>query len=217
MKHLIILCAGGFGREIYCSARESIGYGSDYDIKGFLDDNIHALDGYENYPPILGTIKDYIPLEDDVFVCAVGVVHTKRKITENMMSRGAQFISLIHKTAYISMNVKLGKGCMILADARIHCDVTIGDYVTIQPKAIIGHDVKIGDWTLINAYADCGGMSKIGEGVTIHTTSFVVPLGVVEDNATVGAGSVTLRRVKAGTTVFGVPAKPILVPTIGKK
>jgi len=216
MKHLIIAGAGGFGRETYNSARESIGYLKNFDIKGFLDDNIHSLDIFQNYPPVLGTIRDYFPQVDDVFVCAVGVVHTKKMITQRLLERGAVFYTLIHKTSYISMNVKIGIGCMILADTRIHCDATIGDYVTIQPKAIIGHDVVIGDWSFINSYADCGGMSKIGEGVTINTTSFVVPHGVVGDNATIGAGSVTLRKVKAGTTVFGVPAKPIAIPQIKK-
>ena len=44
--------------------------------------------------------------------------------------------------------------------------------------------------------------------VMIHQTA------VVEDGATVGAGSVTMRKVKANTTVFGVPAKPIVIPQI---
>lgn len=214
MKQLIIIGAGGFGRETYCTAIESIGYGEDYVVKGFLDDNIHALDGFNNYPPIIDTIKDYQPQMDDVFVCAIGSVPTRKKVSEMMIERGGEFITLIHKTAYISMNVKIGKGCMLCAGARLHCDVTIGDYVVIQPYAILGHDVVVGDWTLINAFADCGGMSRIGKECTINTTSFIVPLARIGDNATVGAGSVTMRRVKAGETVFGVPAKPIVVPKI---
>ena len=54
--------------------------------------------------------------------------------------------------------------------------------------------------------------SRIGECVTLHTSSFVLPSGIVEDNSTVGAGSVVLRRVKEGSTVFGVPAKIVLTP-----
>ena len=216
MKHLIIICAGGFGREIYNSALESHGYGEEFDVKGFLDDNPHALDGYMNYPGIIGTIKDYQPEEDDVFVCAVGNVKTRRLLTEEMLAKGGEFQTLIHKTAYISnMNVKLGVGCLILADARIHCDVTLGDYVIIQPTAILGHDVVVGSWSLINTMSNCGGASRIGECVTIHVNSFIMPMAVIEDDVTVGAGSVALRRVKAGQTVFGVPAKPPILPKVG--
>ncbi len=216
MKHLVIIGAGGFGREIFCSARESIGYGEEFDIKGFLDDNMLALEGYNGYPSILGTVNDYTPETDDVFACAVGVVKTRKELSEIIIEKGGKFINLIHKTAYLSMNVKIGEGCLILADTRVHCDVTIGNHVILQPKAIIGHDVTIGDWTLINAFADCGGMSKIGNEVTMHTTSFCLPLSKIEDGATVGAGSVVLRKVKAGQTVIGVPAKPIALPKVNK-
>ena len=216
MKNLIVLGAGGFGREVYNSALESIGYGEEFEVKGFLDDNVHALDLFEGYPPIMGTIDEYEPQVDDVFVCAVGVVKTRRMLSEKIMSKGGSFQTLIHKTAYIGRNAKVGEGCIILAGARIHCDVTVGKYVIVQPYSIIGHDVQVGDWTLINALADCGGMSKVGEMVTLHTTSFILPQSVIEDGATVGAGSVVLRKVKAGMTVMGVPAKPVLTPGMKK-
>ena len=154
MKHLIILCAGGFGREMYNSAIESLGYGETFDVKGFLDDNLNALDGYSNYPPIIGTIRDYKPQTDDVFVCAVGTVKTKVAISESIIAKGGEMFTLIHKTAYISRNVRIGKGCVILAGARIHCDVTLAECVTVQPYAILGHDVSVGKWSHINAYAD---------------------------------------------------------------
>ena len=216
MKHLIIIAAGGFGREVYSTALESLGYGEEFDIKGFLDDNIHALDGFEGYPSILSTIDAYQPEEDDVFVCAVGVVKTRRILSEKIMAKGGSFQTLIHKTAYIGKNAKVGEGSIILAGARIHCDVTVGKYVIVQPYSILGHDVQVGAWTLINALADCGGMSKVGEMVTLHTTSFILPQSVIEDGATVGAGSVVLRKVKAGITVMGVPAKPVLTPGMKK-
>ena len=50
MKHLIIIGAGGMGRTLFDIARESMGYGEIFDIKGYLDDNTHALDNYDNYP-----------------------------------------------------------------------------------------------------------------------------------------------------------------------
>lgn len=212
MKHLIIIGARGFGREMYWSATEAIGYKEEFDIKGYLDDKTDALDGYKNYPPILGPVESYQVQPDDVFVCALGDVRWRKHYTEIILGKGGRFMSLIHKTAYISPNAVLGNGCVILAGARIHCDVTLGDYVTVQPYAIIGHDVTVGDWTLINALADCGGFSRIGRCVTMHTTSFCLPKSRIDDNATVGAGSVVLRKVGEGETVMGVPAKRIPLP-----
>ena len=46
MKHLVIVGAGGFGREMFGAAREAIGFGNEFDIKGFLDAKPTALDGF---------------------------------------------------------------------------------------------------------------------------------------------------------------------------
>ena len=72
MKNLVIIAAGGLGRTLYGMAETCIGYGTEFIVKGFIDDNLNALDNYENYPPILGKISTYIPQPDDVFVCSIG-------------------------------------------------------------------------------------------------------------------------------------------------
>ena len=72
MKNLIIVAAGGMGRTIYGIVKESVGYGTEFLIKGFIDDNLHALDGFPNYPPIIATVAEYKPQPDDVFVCSIG-------------------------------------------------------------------------------------------------------------------------------------------------
>lgn len=210
MKHLIIIGARGFGREVYNTAIESIGYGIDFDIKGFLDDKSDALDGFEGYPPIISSVENYKLQQDDVFICALGEVKWKKYYTQLVLDRGGRFISLIHNQSYVSKNVKYGVGCIFLAGSRIHCDVKIGNYVVVQPYAIIGHDVKVGDWCHINAFADCGGASIIGNGVTLHTHSFVLPKCKISDNVTLGACSVALKDIDEGKTIFGVPAREIL-------
>lgn len=88
MKHLVIIGGGGMGKDIYHSAKHSIGYGTEYDIKGFIDDNLNSLDGCEGYPPVLDTIKNYQPSEDDVFTCSIGNVKTKRTLCEMIKDRG---------------------------------------------------------------------------------------------------------------------------------
>lgn len=214
MKNLIILCAGGFGREMYMHALDAIGYKEHFVVKGFLDDNLNKLDGFTGYPPIIGNIKDYQPQPNDLFVCAVGDVKTKKRITELILSKGGKFLTLICKDVKIGPNVVIGEGTVILSGAHIHCDVKIGNHVTIQPLAILGHDVIVEDWCLINALADCGGASYLEEGATLHTTSFVLPLKRVGAYAVVGAGSVAARNVKPKTVVMGVPAKELILPSI---
>ena len=54
MKDLIIIGAGGFGRELFSAAREAVGFGEQFRVKGYLDANPAALDRFAGYPPILG-------------------------------------------------------------------------------------------------------------------------------------------------------------------
>ena len=72
MKNLIIVGAGGMGRTFYDWVRESIGHGERFVIKGFIDDNVNALEGFEGYPPMLGSIEEYCLEENDVFTCSMG-------------------------------------------------------------------------------------------------------------------------------------------------
>ena len=143
MKNLIIIGAGGMGRTIYSNALESVGYGDAFRIKGFIDDNLQALDGYEGYPPIISTILDYMPEGDDVFVSSIGG-SARRPCMEEIIRRGGEFIELIHHTARIYQNARLGKGNFIGAYTVIGNDAVVGDYNMIQSYSVIGHDARIG-------------------------------------------------------------------------
>lgn len=209
MKNLIIIAAGGMGRTIYDIARESIGYGTEFAIKGFVDDNLQALDEFEGYPPVLGKISEYQPQEDDVFVCSIGGV-SRKKCMEGIINRGGEFLTLIHKTARIGTNVKIGKGNLVAAFTSIGADATVGDYNMIQSYTVIGHDVRIGNWNRIDTHVTCVGGTVIMNEADIYTSSVLNHGVVVEDNAHVGACSFVIRRVKAGTTVMGNPARKLM-------
>lgn len=209
MKHLIIIGARGFGREVYHSAIESKGYGLEFDIKGYLDDKVDALTEYNGYPPIIGTVESYQMQEDDVFICALGDVKWKKHYAQIILDKGGKFISLIHERAEISKNVLIGDGCIICPQSRISCDVSLGDFVTIQPYVFVGHDAKINDWCHVNTNVSISGFVTLSEGVTIHTSAVLVPKILIGENSIVGAGSVALNDVPANATVFGNPARAI--------
>ena len=207
MKHLVIIGAGGMGKDIYHTAKLSTGYDKEFDIKGFIDDNIHSLDGCEGYPPVLNTIKDYLPVEDDVFACSMGNVKTKRLLCEMIKSRGGKFITLIHNTAQLGENVKLGDGCIVDSHAHIGSDTIIGENCLIQTFAGIGHDCRVGDYCRLDVRSFLVGGVILEENVTIHTNAILNHHVVVEKDAVVAALSFVVRKVKAGTTVYGNPAK----------
>lgn len=209
MKNLIIIGAGGMGRTLYSNALECLGYGETFVVKGFIDDNLHALDGFPNYPPVIDTIRDYQPQEDDVFVSSIGGV-SRRVCMEEIILRGGEFMTLIHQTVRLLANVKLGKGNFIGAHTVIGNDAEIGDYNMIQSYSVIGHDAKIGNYNRIDTRVTCVGGVVIEDEVCIYSSAVISHNVVVETGARVGAQSFVIKRVKAGTTVMGNPAKKLM-------
>lgn len=210
MKQLVIIGAGGMGREVYHLATECNGYGVSYQIKGFVDDDSHALDGFVyDYPPILSSIDSYVISEDDVFVCSIGDVQTKVRIVEDIKSRGGCFMSLIHPNVYINQTAILGDGLLIFHDVHVGSEATIGNYVMLQSYCAIGHDAQIGHFTRIDPKVSVIGGVKVGNRVALHTMCVLNHKVKVGDDAVVGAMSFVIRSVKPGITVFGIPAKEL--------
>lgn len=209
MKQLIIIGAGGMGRTFYDLAKESIGFETEYSIKGFIDDNTTCLQGFSHYPPILGTISDYMPKEEEVFVCSIGGI-ARRKCMEAIISKGGKFLTMIHKSARIGTNVEIGEGTVVGAFTTIGADAIVGKYNLIQSYTVIGHDSRIGDWNRIDTHVTLVGGTIVENETDIHTSAMINHNVTIENNARVAACSFVIRRVKSGTTVVGNPAKRLI-------
>lgn len=209
MKHLIILGAGGMGRQVLSFAKSCKEFGIEYDIKGFLDDNPNAMNGFPDYPPILGTVDGYQIDDDDVFFNSIGDVQAKKLCIQKILDKGGDFITLVHPTAQISPDTKIGKGCMLGSYVGVGVETTIGDFCLIQSKATIGHDVHVGDYARIDCNVVLIAGVVVGKDVCIHTSSVINHNVKLGEGCTVGAMSFVIRNVKPGQTVFGIPAKKI--------
>jgi len=209
MKNLIIIGAGGMGRTFYDLAKESIGYNTEFVVKGFIDDNQNSLKDFENYPPIVGSIAAYIPKKEEVFVCSIGGTFRKKCI-ERILNIGGEFITLIHNTARIGTNVQLGKGNYIGAFTTVAADAKIGNFNFIQSYTIIGHDVVIGDWNRIDSHVMCVGGICIGNDTTIHTSAMLNHGVHIGNNVCIGACCFIINDVEQGATMFTSPARRLL-------
>jgi UDP-3-O-[3-hydroxymyristoyl] glucosamine N-acyltransferase len=157
----------------------------------------------------VGTITEYQPQEEDIFVCSIGGP-ARKKCMESIIERGGVFQTIIHKTARIGTNVRIGIGNVIAAYTSIGSEASVGNYNLIQSYTVIGHDVKIGDWNRIDTHVTCVGGREIRNCADVYTSAVLNHGVVVEDNAHVGALSFVIRRVMEGTTVMGNPAKKLM-------
>lgn len=207
MKDLYIVGAGGCGREVLQIIKDIHRIeGPRWNIRGFLDDTENPLGGKDCDYGVVGTIKDYVPKENEVLVMAIASPQAKQKLVPMLLERGAVFESVIHPNANLGSFNTIGKGVVIADGFKMTVNVRIGDYVTLL-SSICGHDVQIGDYSTLSSLCLLMGGAQVGNGVFIGGNCAVIPHVVIGDNAYVGVGSVVLRRVKAGTRVFGNPAR----------
>ena len=200
MSKLIIIGARAMGRETYAYACE---FG--IEVKGFLDSKTDALDGFAGYPPILDSVESYRPCDEDLFVVALGEPEYKAKYAGIIAEKGGRFASVIHPTAYIGKNVKIGAGCIICPNTTITNDTEIGAHVIVNIGASINHDNRIGGGSTICPGARLAGRVRIGKGVFVGTGALIIPDVQLGDNVFVAAGATVTKSFEKGR-LMGVPA-----------
>ena len=210
MRNLVIIGASGFAREMYDLALTCYGEDLDFKVKGFLSDNPSNIEEM-GYPAVLNTVSDYELEEGDMFFCAIGNLFHRKKTVDIILSKGGKFINLIHPTAIISPSVKLGIGVGIKSFCVLASDVVVEDFTFLQSSVIMGHDVHIGNFCQVNSFAFFAGHVKVHDLVSVNAGVRIIQNVVVEEESVVGIGSVVLRRVKKNTTVFGNPAKRLIL------
>ena len=212
MKNLIIVGCGSVGLEVYSTIdwinriEKSKKGEPKYNILGFIDDlykNGTRVIGEKT--PLLGSIENWKPLDDEIYALGISDPKTKEKVTSELESKGCLFETIIAPNSLVSPSVKIGRGCFITAYS-ISGDVIIGNFVNIQ-ASMIGGTAVIGDYCTTLGFANIAN-GRLGKRVYVGSQAVILNVKV-EDDARVCVGSIVVRNVKAGTKVFGNPAKRV--------
>jgi sugar O-acyltransferase (sialic acid O-acetyltransferase NeuD family) len=208
MKHLLIVGARGWGREVFAAIARCKSYvEGEFDVKGFLDSKSDAFEGLKgNYPPIISSPEDYVIQPDDVFFVAMGDPQWRKHYVEVIEKKGGHFISIIGGAAYVNPTATIGEGTFISSNSVVSDNVVVGKHVIIHIFSDIGHDAKIGDFSTIESYCFMGGCSEVGSQSIMHVRSTLIRHKKIGNNVDVGSNSLVTRNIKDGLHVFGIPA-----------
>lgn len=211
MKRLIIIGAGGMGREVLQCAKQINEFEKRWDIAGFLDPDRDALRGKKCEYTVIGNDYDYEIQVEDEFVCAAGDGVLRAKLIERLKSRGAKFTTLVHPSALIADTAEIGEGTIIFANAIVSDNVKIGTGCFINYQSLIGHDVIMEDYCTIFSNCVICGACRLKTNVTMGTASNIIPGITASENAYICAGSTVMRNVRKDARVIGVPAGPMRI------
>jgi len=219
-QKIVIFGSGGISREIAfliedVNFQNKVFYSPDdkYEIVGFIEKDNSNKDTIVSGYKVLGNFQKIEDLSIDCFVLPIGNPRIKQKIYENEISKIKIFLSapnLIHPNV-ISRDkyIKMGEGNLICAGNILTTDIEMGNFNLINLSCTIGHDVKIGSFNVINPLVAISGGAEIGNNILVGTGAKILQYIKVGDNAVIGTGAVVTKDVLSGTTVIGIPAKPM--------
>lgn len=210
LKKVVVIGAGGFGREVIEIFKDLNSISEEWDVLGFIDDTVSLWGKEINGKPVIGGLDWLIENREDVgCVIAIGDPHSKKIVADRLEQHEIIYYNAIHPSVIKSEFVKLGKGVIICAGVILTVNITIGDHVCINLNSTIGHDAVIGNYcsimpnVAINGNDIIGKLSYIGAGATIIEK---IKIGV---NSTIGAGAVVVRDTPDNVISVGVPARVI--------
>lgn len=210
MDKIVIIGAGGFGREVQWLIERINENRPAWELQGFIDDGIEKGTLIHGCP-VLGCVADLLYWNETLsVVCAVASPRVRERIINSIsQNRNLVFPSLIDPEALYSDKVKLGQGNVICAGAVLTVDIEIGDFNIVNLECTIGHDVKLSSFVTIYPNVSVSGNVCLHNFTEIGTGTQIIQGITVGQGTVIGAGAVVIRDLPEECTAVGNPAKPV--------
>ncbi len=218
MQDIVIIGAGGFGREIQWLIERINKQECAWRLLGYIDDGVEPGTIVDDLP-VLGDIEYLAHYEKPLAAaCAVGSAKTRRLLVEKAeRNKNIYFPNLIDPAAICGERIRIGRGNLICAGNTLTVDITLGDFDIINLDCTVGHDAVLGDFVTVYPSVNISGCVRVGDETELGTGSHIIQGVPIGEHSVVGAGSVVIKEIPAWCTAVGNPAKPIKFSGGGNK
>lgn len=209
MQKVVIIGAGGFGREVLDIFLADNQISKKWKILGFVDDNpkFHGkiLNGY----PVLGSFEWFkrVKSEEVRVVVAIGNNKVRKAVVDKARDQSLEFCSIVHPNITKTSFISIGEGVMITAGVILTNQIKIGNHVIINLDVTIGHDTIIADFVNLNPGVHINGNNRIGEGSYVGSGAVTIQDITIGKWSVIGAGAVVIKDVPNEVLALGVPAE----------
>jgi sugar O-acyltransferase (sialic acid O-acetyltransferase NeuD family) len=210
-KKVVIIGAGGFGREVLDIFEADNEANNKWEVRGFIDDNPQLLGQMIRGYKVLGGLAFLSKLKNKQTraIIAVGDTLARKKIAEKVKALGAKFCNIIHPSVIKTPHVEFGEGVIVTAGCIFTNNIKIGNHVIINLNATIGHDTIIEDFVTLSPGVHINGRNRISEGVYVGSGAVTIQDVSLGKWSTIGAGAVVVKDIPERVVAVGIPAKPI--------
>jgi sugar O-acyltransferase (sialic acid O-acetyltransferase NeuD family) len=207
MSALLIIGAGGFARETAELVRSC---GSQWDLLGFLDDDLALRGEVRCGVPVLGdtTLVSAHP-HARVVVClgSPADYFSRRRVVERLELPAERFATLVHPSATVAASAQVGPGSVVHAGCVLTADIAIGAHVAVMPHVVLTHDDVVDDYVSFGAGVLVAGGVRIDSGAYVGAGARIRENLVIGSWSMIGMGAVVTRNVPSGEVWAGVPAR----------
>lgn len=209
MENLVLIGAGGLGRETVEAVRACNEINPRWNLLGFLDDGL-APDSSVGGVRVLGPTSEISRIPDaKVVLCTARPDRywSRKQLVASLSLPPSRYATIIHPAASIGSSVRVGAGCIVLAGSVATADVDIGPHVAIMPNCVLTHDDRIGPYVTFGAGVRLAGEVTVGEGAYMGSGCMVRENVSIGPWALVGMGSLILVDVPSTQVWAGSPAR----------
>lgn len=209
VRDLVIIGAGGHGRELLDIVAAMNAAEPTWNFLGFLDDsNASAALVEKRGSSLLGPVAEIASLRC-CYALGLGSPEVRRRVDGIAADAGGVAVDLRHPSAVVGGGNEFGDGCMFAAGAVVTTNVRLGRSVHLNVGASVSHDCVVGDYSILAPGARFAGNVRCGAGVDVGIGAVVRPGVTIGDGAVIGAGAAVVHDVEPGAVVVGVPARPL--------
>ncbi|MFY9621326.1 MAG: acetyltransferase [Pyrinomonadaceae bacterium] len=211
MKHVVIIGAGGHGREVVEIIRHQAQSQNGPTLLGFVVDSEYLAESGDPGAPILGdwTWFKKADREELAVICAVGDPAVRKRLVEKGQSLGLVFTNAISPSAHIVSDAKFGNGVMIFPQAVVSRNVRLADHTVVNAGSTLSHDTSVECYATIGPGVHLAGNVSVGEGCYLGVGSSVIQNVSIGAWAIIGAGAAVTSDIPDRVTAAGVPARII--------
>ena len=207
MQKLIIVGGGELARVIIEAARAD----GNWDIVGFVDPQPCEETVKRLGVPRLGGDEALESLTDEKLILGVGTIKVSpiRELVVAKINAPARWATIIHPFTSISPTAQIASGVVVLPGVVVCTGAIISEHVILNLGAKIDHDLRIGKFVHVAPQAALGGGSRVDDNSYIGMGAIIRDHVTVSGDTLVGMGAVVSKQFPAGSTLIGIPARPM--------